>query len=116
MATEAHISGPSSALSAVVCDWSTSRLAWNSLEAVSPLPRDSLPAASRLSGLDLIRWWNVLSGAVLVWRLRTDEDVHRRERVEQISLRLVGISFLVLAAYVACEAIEKLMDRRRPRT
>lgn len=38
----------------------------------------------------------------------------RRERAEKIALRLVGLSFLVLVAYVAFDAAKSLIERAPP--
>lgn len=89
-------------------------LAWNSLEAFIAIVSGLLAGSIALVGFGFDSVVECASGAVLVWRLRTDADLHRRERVEQISLKLVGISFLLLAAYVAYEAIESLWRRQAP--
>jgi divalent metal cation (Fe/Co/Zn/Cd) transporter len=49
----------------------------------------------------------------LLWRLHLDHP-ERRERSEQIALRLVGASFLLLAAYVAFDAARSLIQREPP--
>ena len=54
-----------------------------------------------------------LSGSVLLWRLSS--PVHDESR-EQIALKLVGISFLILAAYVAFDAIKSLLTHEPPQT
>jgi divalent metal cation (Fe/Co/Zn/Cd) transporter len=54
-----------------------------------------------------------LSGGVLLWRLRSHEADERRERR---ALKLVGISFLILATYVAFEAAKTLWLREPPET
>jgi divalent metal cation (Fe/Co/Zn/Cd) transporter len=54
-----------------------------------------------------------LSGSVLVWRLFS--PAHEESR-EKIALKLVGISFLILAAYVAFEAIKSLLVHEPPQT
>lgn len=54
-----------------------------------------------------------LSGSVLLWRLSS--PVHDESR-EKIALKLVGISFLILAAYVAFEAIKSLLVHEPPET
>ena len=38
----------------------------------------------------------VFSGAALLWRLHSDADVSARERIEAITLRIVGVCFLLL--------------------
>jgi divalent metal cation (Fe/Co/Zn/Cd) transporter len=89
-------------------------LGWNSLEAVIAIGSGLVAGSIALVGFGIDSVIECLSGGVLVWRLRTDAEVHRRERVEQIALRLVGISFLLLAAYVAWEAAESLLQREAP--
>ena len=51
------------------------------------------------------------SGAILLWRLR---DGERGEQRERIALKLVGGSFLLLAAYVAFDAVKKIITREPP--
>ena len=48
------------------------------------------------------------------WRLRADLDHARRERVERITRRVIGWSFLVLAGYVAVDSARTLWLRERP--
>jgi Co/Zn/Cd efflux system component len=52
-----------------------------------------------------------LSGAVMVWRFWRPHGAHERE---QRAARLVGISCIVLAAYVAYEAVKALWISDRP--
>jgi divalent metal cation (Fe/Co/Zn/Cd) transporter len=89
-------------------------LGWNSLEALIAIVAGVLAGSIALVGFGFDSVVECLSGAVLVWRLQTDAELHRRERIEQISLKLVGCSFLVLAAYVAYEAITTLLSREAP--
>jgi divalent metal cation (Fe/Co/Zn/Cd) transporter len=89
-------------------------LGWNSLEALIAIAAGILAGSIALVGFGFDSVVECASGAALVWRLRTDANVDRRERVEQISLKLVGISFLVLAAYVAYEALESLLRHEAP--
>lgn len=56
----------------------------------------------------------VTSGTALLWRLQADWDEARRERVEAISLRIVGVCFLVLAAYVSYDSIKSLLGHEAP--
>jgi divalent metal cation (Fe/Co/Zn/Cd) transporter len=48
------------------------------------------------------------------WRLRADLDPVRRERVEHLTVRIIGGTFLALAAYVAYESINTLVAREEP--
>jgi divalent metal cation (Fe/Co/Zn/Cd) transporter len=55
----------------------------------------------------------VSSGVALLWRLHLDAP-EKRERAEQIALKLVGISFVLLAVYVGFDAIKSLIKREPP--
>jgi cation diffusion facilitator family transporter len=56
-----------------------------------------------------------LSAAVLLWRLGAElRDPERAERVERVAERAIGITFFVLAAYVAVDAVAALADRDEP--
>ena len=52
-----------------------------------------------------------LSGSVLLWRLFSPAHDESREK---IALKLVGISFLILAAYVAFDAVKALLIHEAP--
>ena len=56
----------------------------------------------------------VSSGAALLWRMAVDADEQQRQRRERLTLRLVGVSFLLLSAYVCFEAIRDLVGRSAP--
>ena len=45
-----------------------------------------------------------------------DEDPERRQHVEAITLRVVGISFIALALYVAYDAVNSIWNRTPPET
>ncbi len=89
-------------------------LGWNSLEALIAIGAGLIAGSIALVGFGFDSVVECASGAVLVWRLRTDADIRRRERVEQISLKLVGASFLLLAVYVAYEALKNLLSHHAP--
>ena len=54
-----------------------------------------------------------ISGSILLWRLSS--PIHDESR-EQTALKLVGISFLILAAYVAFDALKSLLTYEPPDT
>ena len=56
----------------------------------------------------------VTSSIAALWRLRSDADDEARERAEHRTLRVIGVCFLVLAAYVLYDAIDTLIGRRAP--
>jgi divalent metal cation (Fe/Co/Zn/Cd) transporter len=76
-------------------------VSWNSLEALISIGAGLLAGSIALVGFGLDSVIECFSGAVLLWRLRVGEAGERRE---QLALRLVGVSFLALAAYVGIDA------------
>ena len=59
-----------------------------------------------------------ISGVVLIWRLKSEErgelDEEGIERIERRAELLVGVSFMILAAYVAFESIRTLITAEAP--
>lgn len=86
-------------------------LAWNALEAVIAVGCGYYAASTALIGFGLDSVIESLSGAVLLWRLW--EGPHAEQR-EARALKLVGVSFLVLAAYVAFESVSTLWNGEPP--
>lgn len=56
----------------------------------------------------------VTASAAAQWRLRADLDPIRRERVEHLTVRIIGGTFLALAAYVTYESIQTLIAWEEP--
>ena len=78
-------------------------IGWNSLEAVVAVGAGFLAGSIALVGFGVDSVIESLSGAVLLWRLFAGE--HR----EELALRLVGVSFLLLAAYIIFDAGKSLL-------
>ncbi len=89
-------------------------MVWNSLEAIASVVAGVLAGSIALVGFGLDSVIEVSSGAVLLWRLRAEADAERRERAEHRALRLVGVCFLALAAYVAYDSIQGLVRHEAP--
>jgi divalent metal cation (Fe/Co/Zn/Cd) transporter len=83
-------------------------LAWNGFEAAVALIAGVLAGSIALVGFGLDSVIETASAGVLLWRFRADADIARRERAEQVARRLVGLCFLLLAAYVAVESVRAL--------
>ncbi len=92
----------------------TLTVVWNSAEAVIGIVAGVAASSIALVGFGLDSVIEVSSGAVLLWRLRADRDHIRREQAERLALRLVGVSFLALATYVAADAAFSLWRRQAP--
>lgn len=88
---------------------------YNSLEGIIAIAAGVFAGSIALVGFGFDSAIEVVSGCVLLWRLYGDADESRRERVEQRALRIVGISFFLLGAYVAFDAIKALLQREAPR-
>jgi divalent metal cation (Fe/Co/Zn/Cd) transporter len=86
---------------------------WNSLEGVVAVAAGLAAGSVALVGFGFDSVIEVSSGAALLWRLHADAP-GRRERSERLALRLVGLSFLALAAYVAFDAVKSLARREPP--
>lgn len=90
-------------------------IAYNSLEGLIAVIAGLMAGSIALVGFGFDSVIEVTSGATLVWRLHSDADESRRERVEATALRIVGVCFLLLAAYLSYDSIKSLTWRERPR-
>jgi len=89
-------------------------IAYNSLEAVISLVAGVLAGSVALVGFGVDSIIEVTASGAAHWRLRADWHPARRERVERVTLRVIGATFLALAAYVAYESVTALAQRERP--
>lgn len=89
-------------------------IGYNSLEGLIAVVAGLIAGSIALVGFGFDSLIEVTSGAVLLWRLRADVNEARRERVEAISLRIVGACFVVLAIYVSYDSIKSLIRREAP--
>ncbi len=89
---------------------------WNSVEAIVSIAAGAIAGSVALMGFGLDSVIETSSGAVMLWRLghANERDNCTRERSERVALRLVGVSFLLLAAYVAGDAAWSLYKREVP--
>lgn len=89
---------------------------WNSLEAIISIVAGIIAGSVALVGFGLDSVIEVSSGVIMLWRLgnSSEQDHLSRERSERLALRLIGISFLALATYVAADACFTLVARHAP--
>jgi len=88
-------------------------IGWNILEAVVALGAGWFAGSIALMGFGVDSVIESLSGSVLLWRLSS--PTHDKSR-EKIALKLVGVSFLILAIYVTFDAIKSLLSHEPPET
>jgi divalent metal cation (Fe/Co/Zn/Cd) transporter len=91
-------------------EWFT--IGWNCIEALVGIIAGIVAGSIALIGFAVDSLIESLSGVTLLWRLRQHEHDQRRE---DIALRLVGVSFLLLAVYVAVDAAKSLSAHESPR-
>jgi divalent metal cation (Fe/Co/Zn/Cd) transporter len=89
-------------------------IAWNSAECLVALAAGFVAGSIALVGFGFDSAVEVTSSLAALWRLRNDADEAGREAAERRTLRIVGLCFLLLAAYVFCDAVIALIERRSP--
>lgn len=88
-------------------------IGWNAVEAAVSIAAGIFAGSIALVGFGLDSVIETTSGAALLWRLRLD-DSERREHAEKTALRIVGVCFVLLAAYVAYDSGISLWRREKP--
>jgi predicted Co/Zn/Cd cation transporter (cation efflux family) len=83
---------------------------WNSIEGVIAVTSGLIAGSIALTGFGFDSGIEVISGLALLWRFTHDTT----ERIEDITLRIVGWSFLLLAGYVAYDSVPSLIAREPP--
>ncbi|WP_445445062.1 cation transporter [Clavibacter sp. km3a] len=81
-------------------------IAWNAVEAVVALSAGAVASSPALVAFGLDSVVEVLAASAVAWQFSAP-DPERRERT---ALRLIAVSFLGLAAYVAVDAVLALVD------
>lgn len=88
-------------------------IVWNLLEGIVSVGAGLLAGSIALVGFGFDSFIESASGGALLWRLHLDRP-ERREQAEKFALRLVGVSFLLLAAYMTIDAAKSLINREPP--
>jgi divalent metal cation (Fe/Co/Zn/Cd) transporter len=94
-------------------------IGWNSIEALVAIIAGWLAGSIALVGFGLDSVIESVSGAILLWRLKRElmgTTGEKAEEVERKALKGVGLTFWLLAAYIAYESIEKLVAKEAPQT
>lgn len=90
---------------------------WNVIEGLVSVGAAVAAGSVALLGFGIDSFVETTSGLVLIWRLRAERHTRDPEEIERLDLRahkLVAISLLVLAAYIAFDAAKTLLLRERP--
>jgi divalent metal cation (Fe/Co/Zn/Cd) transporter len=86
-------------------------LGWNLTEALVAMFAGLFAGSIALIGFGIDSVIESMSGGILLWRLQAHNGDENRE---QRALKLVGVSFFLLAIYVAFEATKSLIKREVP--
>jgi divalent metal cation (Fe/Co/Zn/Cd) transporter len=91
---------------------------WNIAEGLIAIGAGLAAGSIALIGFGVDSFVETVSGLVLIWRLSAEArgrlDEEAVERVERRAERLVGVAFLLLAAYVGFEAARSLLGQEAP--
>src|SRR5467141_4376829 len=87
-------------------------IVWNAIEGLVAVVTGLIAGSISLVGFGIDSFIEVTSGSVLLWRMSVDANVRERERNEKRALKVVGICFLGLAAYIAYESATDLWSKR----
>ena len=87
-------------------------VAWNIVEGVVAVGSGVVAGSIALVGFGLDSFIEVFAALTLLWRLRHEGEA--AERAERRALTLIGLTFLLLAAYVLAQAIFTFVGREEP--
>jgi len=90
---------------------------WNIIEGVVSVAAAIAAGSVALLGFGIDSFVETTSGLILIWRLRAERharDSEEIERLDQRAHKLVGLSLLLLAAYILFDAAKALTTRERP--
>jgi divalent metal cation (Fe/Co/Zn/Cd) transporter len=89
-------------------------IGYNTVEAVVSLVAGLVAGSVALVGFGVDSAIEVTASVAAQWRLRSDRDPERRERVEWLTRRVIGGSFLALSIYVTVDSVATLWQREAP--
>ena len=86
-------------------------MAWMTAEAAVAITAGILASSIALTGFGLDSVIEFFAAAIVVWQLRGEIAVQERETR---AVRLIGVTFFALAAYLTVESIHDLVTHARP--
>jgi divalent metal cation (Fe/Co/Zn/Cd) transporter len=89
-------------------------IGYNAVEGIVSVAAGVVSGSVALVSFGVDSAIEVTSSLAAHWRLRADIDPERRERAERITRRIIGSTFLALAAYVVVESVATLWRREVP--
>jgi divalent metal cation (Fe/Co/Zn/Cd) transporter len=89
-------------------------IGWNSLEGLVSITAGAMSGSISLMGFGIDSLIEVTSGVAALWRVHAELELDRRERIERLSLRIVGLCFMGLALYLLIDSGLTLWHQERP--
>ena len=86
-------------------------MAWMVAEAAVAITAGVLASSIALTGFGLDSVIELFAALIVIWQMRGEVAGQRRETR---AVRLIGLTFFALAAYLAAESIHDLVTRARP--
>jgi len=87
---------------------------WNLIEGGVAIGSGAAAGSIALVGFGVDSLIETSSGGVLLWRIQAERRGHDADALEKTASRLVGVCFLLLAAYVAADSIKTLLTHEKP--
>jgi divalent metal cation (Fe/Co/Zn/Cd) transporter len=90
-------------------------VAWNTVEGIVGIASGLVAGSIALVGFGVDSYVEVFAGSVILWRLAKERHHQRTsEAAERRAVRLIAITFLLLAVGIGIESIHKLATRAEP--
>ena len=89
-------------------------VAWNVIEGAIAVSAGVRAGSVALVAFGLDSFIEVTAALVLLWRIRLADADERAEQRERTAHRIVGATFIALAAYIAVQAIYVVVTRNEP--
>jgi divalent metal cation (Fe/Co/Zn/Cd) transporter len=85
-------------------------VSWNLLEGFVAIGAGVMASSIALFGFGVDSFIEVLSGLVMLWRLRAESSGRLpNEEAERRAIKLIAVTFFILAAYVSFESVRDLL-------
>jgi divalent metal cation (Fe/Co/Zn/Cd) transporter len=92
-------------------------VAWNVLAGGAAIVSAVAVGSLSLAGFGINAALDSVASATLVWQFRTEsKNSSRRLRLEAVTVRIVGLTLIAVACYIAIEAIVSLRAQASPDT
>jgi divalent metal cation (Fe/Co/Zn/Cd) transporter len=89
-------------------------IAWNVIEGIVAVSAGVVAGSVALVGFGLDSWIEVTAAAILLWRLGIPDHDEAAEPREATAHRVVGVTFLVLAGYIAAQTVYTIATGSEP--